>query len=240
MQYNYILLNEGFYRWLETNHLQAQPQLLFLKLIHLFNVSGWSEWLAVETRRIMSLVQTKREQTFIDWRDRLMEKKLIFYTKGKKGSPNKYKLNDEITFINEAKTGVQTVVKSVVKRGVQSAIQSADIYKQNKTKLKKESTANAVQKKTACGEFGNVLLTKNELEKLESQYPQEFEAIIDYLSSYIEMKGYKAKSHYLAIQKWVVLAYREQKKREENLIRGVNYGSYSQQKPRKICTEYPE
>ena len=140
-----------------------------------------------------------------------------------------------MTFINEAKS----VVKSVVKRAVKSEVQTADIYKQNKTKLK-ENTANAVQKKTACGEFGNVLLTKNELEKLKSQYPQEFDAIIDYLSSYIEMKGYKAKSHYLAIQKWVVLAYREQKKREENLIRGVNYGSYSQQKPRKICTEYPE
>ena len=142
----------------------------------------------------------------------------------------------KLTFINEAKS----VVKSVVKTGVQSAIQSVDIYKQNKTKLKKENLAHAVQKKTACGEFGNVLLTKNEFEKLENQYPQDFEAIIDYLSSYIEMKGYKAKSHYLAIQKWVVLAYREQKKREENLIRGVNYGSYSQQKPRKICTEYPE
>ena len=234
MQYNYILLNEGFYRWLETNHLQIQSQLLFLKLIHLFNMSSWSEWLAVDNQRMMSLVQTKREQTFIDWRGRLIEKKLIFYKKGKKGSPNKYKLNDEITFINEAKS----VVKSVVKTGVQSATQSANIDKQNKTK--KENTANAVQKKTACGEFGNVLLTKNELEKLKSQYPQEFDAIIDYLSSYIEMKGYKAKSHYLAIQKWVVLAYREQKKREENLIRGVNYGSYSQQKPRKICTEYPE
>ena len=240
MQYNYILLNEGFYRWLETNHLQAQPQLLFLKLIHLFNVSGWSEWLAVDNQRMMSLVQTKREQTFIDWRDRLMEKKLIFYIKGRKGSPNKYKLNDEITFINEAKTGVKIGVKSVVKTVVQSAMQSVDIYKQNKTKLKKENLAHAVQKKTACGEFGNVLLTKNELEKLKSQYAQEFETIIDYLSSYIEMKGYKAKSHYLAIQKWVVLAYREQKKREENLIRGANYGSYSQQKPRKICTEYPE
>ena len=234
MQYNYILLNEGFYRWLETNYLQVQSQLLFLKLIHLFNMSSWSEWLAVDNQRMMSLVQTKREQTFIDWRGRLIEKKLIFYKKGKKGSPNKYKLNDEITFINEAKS----VVKSVVKTGVQSATQSANIDKQNKTK--KENTANAVQKKTACGEFGNVLLTKNELEKLKSQYPQEFDAIIDYLSSYIEMKGYKAKSHYLSIQKWVVLAYREQKKREENLIRGVNYGSYSQQKPRKICTEYPE
>ena len=234
MQYNYILLSEGFYCWLETNYLQVQSQLLFLKLIHLFNMSSWSEWLAVDNQRMMSLVQTKREQTFIDWRGMLIEKKLIFYKKGKKGSPNKYKLNDEITFINEAKS----VVKSVVKTGVQSATQSANIDKQNKTK--KENTANAVQKKTACGEFGNVLLTKNEFEKLKSQYPQDFEAIIDYLSSYIEMKGYKAKSHYLAIQKWVVLAYQEQKKREENLIRGANYGSYSQQKPRKICTEYPE
>ena len=240
MQYNYILLNEGFYRWLETNHLQIQSQLLFLKLIHLFNISGWSEWLAVDNQRIMSLVQTKREKTFIEWRNKLLGKKLIFYTKGRKGSPSKYKLNDEITFISEAKSEVKSEVKRVVKRAVKSEAQTADIYKQNKTKLKKENTAHAVQKKTACGDFGNVLLTKNELEKLKTQYPQEFEAIIDYLSSYIEMKGYKAKSHYLAIQKWVVLAYREQKKREENLIRGVNYGSYSQQKPRKICTEYPE
>ena len=240
MQYNYILLNEGFYRWLETNHLQIQSQLLFLKLIHLFNISGWSEWLAVDNQRIMSLVQTKREKTFIEWRNKLLGKKLIFYTKGRKGSPSKYKLNDEITFISEAKSEVKSEVKRVVKRAVKSEAQTADIYKQNKTKLKKENTAHAVQKKTACGEFGNVLLTKNEFEKLKSQYPQEFEAIINYLSSYIEMKGYKAKSHYLAIQKWVVLAYREQKKREENLIRGANYGSYSQQKPRKICTEYPE
>ena len=127
MQYNYILLSEGFYCWLETNYLQVQSQLLFLKLIHLFNMSSWSEWLAVDNQRMMSLVQTKREQTFIDWRGRLIEKKLIFYKKGKKGSPNKYKLNDEITFINEAKS----VVKSVVKTGVQSATQSANIDKQN-------------------------------------------------------------------------------------------------------------
>ncbi len=119
MQYNYILLNEGFYRWLEMNHLQIQSQLLFLKLIHLFNISGWSEWLAVDNQRIMSLVQTKREKTFIEWRNKLLGKKLIFYTKGRKGSPSKYKLNDEITFISE------------VKKVVKSEAQTADIYKQN-------------------------------------------------------------------------------------------------------------
>ena len=51
----------------------------------------------------------------------------------------------KLTFINEAKS----VVKSVVKRAVKSEAQTADIYKQNKTKLK-ENTASAVKKKTAC------------------------------------------------------------------------------------------
>ena len=72
MQYNYVLLNEGFYRWLETNHLPVQSQILFLKLIHLFNLSGWSEWLAVDNQRMMSLVQTRREQSVLEWRDKLM------------------------------------------------------------------------------------------------------------------------------------------------------------------------
>ena len=56
----------------------------------------------------------------------------------------------KLTFINEAKS----VVKSVVKRAVKSEVQTADIYKQNKTKQNKtklkENTANAVKKKTAC------------------------------------------------------------------------------------------
>ena len=89
----------------------------------------------------------------------------------------------KLTFINEAKS----VVKSVVKRAVKSEVQTADIYKQNKTKLK-ENTANAVKKKTACGKFKNVLLTKNELEKLKIQYPQDFEAIIGCFSNYVGFK----------------------------------------------------
>ena len=134
LKYNYVLLNEGFYRWLETNYLPIQSQILFLKLIHLFNLSGWSEWLAVDNQRLMSLVQTKREQSIIQWRDKLIENNLIFYIKGKKSLPNKYKLNNNFDFISEAKSVVETVVKSVVKNGVESVVQTVDIYKQNKTK----------------------------------------------------------------------------------------------------------
>ena len=167
MQYNYVLLNEGFYRWLETNYLPIGSQILFLKLIHLFNLSVWSEWLAVDNQRMMSLVQTKREQSVIEWRDKLLENNLIVYAKGKKGLPNKYKLNDKMAFIGEAKSVVNSVVQSVVKNVgnsvVQPVVQSVAIDKQNKTKQnKKENTAKAVSKKK-FGEFENVFFERTRI-----------------------------------------------------------------------------
>lgn len=82
---------------------------------------------------------------------------MIVYVKGKKGLPNKYKLNDKLAFINEAKSvvknGVESVVKSVVKNGVESVVQTVAIDKLNKTKQnKKENNANALSKKE-FGEF---------------------------------------------------------------------------------------
>lgn len=53
------------------------------------------------------------------------------------------------------------------------------------------------------GEYNNVLLTDNELDKLKESY-NNYNELISYLDEYIEMKGYRAKSHYLAIKKWVV------------------------------------
>ena len=53
------------------------------------------------------------------------------------------------------------------------------------------------------GEYQNVLLTDNEYNKLYQDFGNAKD-LITYLDEYIEMKGYKAKSHYLAIRKWVV------------------------------------
>ena len=222
MQYNYVLLNEGFYRWLETNYLPIGSQILFLKLIHLFNLSVWSEWLAVDKQRMMSLVQTKREQSVIEWRDKLLENNLIVYAKGKKGLPNKYKLNDKMAFIGEAKSVVNSEVQSVA------------IDKQNKTKQnKKENTAKAVSKKK-FGEFENVFLSEQEFEKLKARFKNEAEMYIDRLSNYIESSGKRYKSHYATILSWA-----EKDKQIENL-RGESYEKFGQHRPKKLCTEYPE
>ena len=255
-KYNYILLSEGFHRWLETDYLPGLAQLLFLKIIHLFNIAGWSEWVQVDNQRMMCLAQMKWEISFIELRDKLIEKGLIIFVKGKKGSPNKYKLNDKIDFIkeskntgnNEVKTTVKNTVKETVKNTVKSKVETSDIYKQNKTKLnKKESIANAIPKKNASihiyGEYKNVLLSDDEHEKLKELCGDELQGVIDHLSAYIEMKGYKVKSHYLAIRKWVITAYKEQKMRESrinSMSGGIGYGRDSRYPQKKLCTEYPE
>jgi hypothetical protein len=66
------------------------------------------------------------------------------------------------------------------------------------------------EKKSKYGEYKNVLLTDKELQSLKSDYDNS-DDLIRYLDEYIEMKGYKAKSHYLCIKKWVIKAVKEHK-----------------------------
>lgn len=69
------------------------------------------------------------------------------------------------------------------------------------------------------GEYQHVLLTDEQEEKLIDEYGEIVTVkAIEFLDEYIEMKGYKAKNHYLAIRKWVVDAVREQEQK------GTRYG----------------
>lgn len=52
------------------------------------------------------------------------------------------------------------------------------------------------------GEYNNVLLTDDELEKLKIEFPTDWEERIDNLSRGIASKGYKYKSHYATIRVW--------------------------------------
>lgn len=84
----------------------------------------------------------------------------------------------------------------------------------NKKEIYKEKATDKIPKKHKYGEYNNVLLTDEELEKLKDRF-WDWENKIENLSTGIEMKGYKYKNHYLAILKWA--------ERENN--------SYSQPKP---------
>lgn len=60
------------------------------------------------------------------------------------------------------------------------------------------------------GEYKHVLLKDEELKKLNTEYGEETtKKAIKYLDESIEMKGYKYKSHYLAMRKWVFDAIKD-------------------------------
>ena len=59
----------------------------------------------------------------------------------------------------------------------------------------------AAKKKHKYGEFDNVLLTDEDLQKLKDKFP-DYEKKIEEFSEGLELKGYVYKNHYLAILKW--------------------------------------
>lgn len=66
------------------------------------------------------------------------------------------------------------------------------------------------------GEYQHVLLTDDELSKLNETFGEAMtQKAITFLDEHIEMKGYKAKSHYLAIRKWVVDAVKEKERKDQ-------------------------
>lgn len=78
--------------------------------------------------------------------------------------------------------------------GLLNTDKTKDLYKLNTDKPKTES---------AYGEFNNVKLTPEELEKLKERYPSQYLNMIEELSQYIASSGKKYKSHYATILAWL-------------------------------------
>lgn len=66
--------------------------------------------------------------------------------------------------------------------------------------INNKSTPTATKHK--YGEHKNVLLTDEEYSKLQEKFPYDYEDKINTLSEGLALKGYKYKSHYLAVLKW--------------------------------------
>ena len=70
----------------------------------------------------------------------------------------------------------------------------------------------AKQVKHKYGEYQHILLTDDELDRLKKDFGEtDTQKAIKLLDEAIEMKGYKYKSHNLAIRKWVMQEVKKQK-----------------------------
>lgn len=93
-------------------------------------------------------------------------------------------------------------------------IEKGVIGEKEKEKEKENFNGTAKASKHRYGEFKNVLLKDEELQALKENY-SNYQELIEYLSEYIERKGYKANSHYLCIKKWVVGAVKEENRKKK-------------------------
>ena len=100
-------------------------------------------------------------------------------------------------------------------------IQDGNTGKDSIGKLSIDNNIKENNKKKKYGEYKHVLLTEKEYETLKNDY-DNYNDLITYLDEYIEMKGYKAKSHYLCIKKWVVDAVKQHLKNEPSWFNKEN------------------
>ena len=81
------------------------------------------------------------------------------------------------------------------------------------------STHTPKEPKHTYGHYKHVKLKDSEIQKLFADYGSEMtDSCITFLDEYIEMKGYKAKNHYLCIRKWVVDAVNEKSRKKGNTV----------------------
>ena len=128
------------------------------------------------------------------------------------------KTTNEVASKGQSKYRIITVVKwdeyqgEGKQEGKQKASKGQTEGKQGATDKEYKEYKEPKEVKNIYGEYRHVKLTDQERDKLMDEYGEaETSAAIKYLDEYIEMKGYKARSHYLAIKKWVFDAVNKEK-----------------------------
>lgn len=213
------------------NPTSSNAQLLYLHLLNINNRCNWRKDFTVANTTLQALSGLSRSQ-LDKARNELAQKGFIRYDKGGGNTAGKYLMvsfdtqtHTQIDTQAEHKphtNGAQpahkprTLVKhktklNETKQGYVKAPQitsdgeaSTDgVFDEPKPPKPKPPPKPPKPEKLTLGEFKHVLLTEGELAKLKAEHTNTDE-IIKFLDEYIEEKGYKSKSHYMAIGRWVV------------------------------------
>lgn len=148
------------------------------------------------------------------------------YIRSDRYTPTVYQ--EEKNLLTVEKSRVYTVG---IPSGIPNGYQMDTQYRLGKDRLGKDRLVESIaaddtpsapaptKTKHKYGEYNNVRLTDDEMSKLNEELGAHMvTACITFLDEYIEMKGYKAKSHYLAIKKWVVNAVKERQPKEQDRL----------------------
>jgi hypothetical protein len=203
---NFVREVTGFYRLVNSQHISRNAQLLWFHLFCLWNEAGFPEWLVVDLRRMMCMIQVDEKKTLLRARDELVKKGLLISRRGVSRQPNRYQLQSvarEWGMVPEKKTDLkggqkaEMTPQTPVQTPVETTPQTTPLYKINHTK------PNDKKEKESFGEYDNVLLSRVELLKLQQEFPDTWEDWIRRLDIGKEMRGYQYQNDYAAILNWM-------------------------------------
>lgn len=72
MKVNIVSEITAFYRWIKSNHISTNAQILWFHLFCLWNEAGFPDWLQVDTLRMMGMVQMNSKNILIRTRDEMV------------------------------------------------------------------------------------------------------------------------------------------------------------------------
>lgn len=150
-----------------------------------------------------------------------------FYNNGGTTNGTTYSTSDSTTNGTRNSTTESTTDAQII-------VQQAHI-----TNKEEESKKENKEKKNIYGVYKHVRLKSSEREELAGRYGEEMtDKCITFLDEYIEMKGYKAKSHYLCIKKWVVDAVKERDRKKGSSKNQFN--NYQQSTSNQTVSEFED
>ena len=221
---NYLAEILAFNNWIRYNSgINKSDICLWHALMYMANRFYWKEFNVPMLTLLSESKLTKND--LYKSRNKLKQFGLLDFKERGGNKSTIYKMNSVVSLYgtqNDTQNGTQIITQDMT----QSMAQNVNILK---TRNKKPETRNKKEIiKEKFGEFENVLLSADELQKLKLKLGAETESYIERLSSYIASSGKKYKSHYATILSWT--------QKDAKNSGGVIYGSYG----KKLCTEYPE
>lgn len=217
--------NDGYACWFKLLEILASSEG------HSFNYTKPSDWqfllakMGVSADRLAEILGTLADLDAVDrqlyghkiiWVEKFVDNLSDLYKRRKVDLPRKPVVSADINPVSTDNNGVSTSGKP-----------------QSKVKNSIVKNTKSIPIKQKHGEFLNVLLTDDELQKLRDRLNQKTPVLIEKLSTYIESTGRRYKSHYATILSW---AQRDEKEAKSGKTR------HSRDLPQKYTAppEYPD
>lgn len=185
-------------------------ELIAYAIIHSFTMAG--QTFNGGTKYLMEWTATNSKPNILRVLKSLTDKGLL--NKVEK-TINGVKFCEYTTVVLKENQGGSEIEPGVVLKQNQGGSKTEPNNKDNnKTDIKEDS------KKYIYGEFQNIELTDDELQKLKDRFPSTWERWIESASEYIASTGKKYKSHYATILNWA----RKEEQKGKPIVEKKEYG----------------